>query len=71
MNTLFCNYLIYDKNIYCILKLVCFTIIILINNNEFKILGKYLQFMKLIKKSKFSEASSLYIELLRSNICPT
>lgn len=33
-------------------------------------LGKYIQFLKLALDKKLNEAALLYIELLRSNICP-
>ncbi|VVC35732.1 Nucleoporin Nup85-like [Cinara cedri] len=43
---------------------------IVLTCDRFMFIGKYLEFMKLVKQSKLSEASSLYIDLLRSNICP-
>lgn len=36
----------------------------------FFLLGKYLQFVKLVYDEKLNEAAPLYIELLRSDICP-
>lgn len=42
-----------------------------LHNNIYIFVGKYIQFLKLAIGNKLSEAASLYIELLRSNICPT
>lgn len=52
---------IINKIIY---YLIYFTIL------NFFFSGKYLQFIKLNKNQKYTEAASLYIELLKSNICP-
>uniref|UniRef100_A0A2S2R3I6 Nuclear pore complex protein Nup85 n=1 Tax=Sipha flava TaxID=143950 RepID=A0A2S2R3I6_9HEMI len=43
---------------------------IVVTCDRFMFIGKYLQLIKLAKDEKLSEAASLYIEILRSNICP-
>ncbi|XP_015374235.1 PREDICTED: nuclear pore complex protein Nup85, partial [Diuraphis noxia] len=43
---------------------------IVVTCDRFMFIGKYIQFLKLAIGNKLSEAASLYIELLRSNICP-
>ncbi|XP_050540883.1 nuclear pore complex protein Nup85 isoform X2 [Daktulosphaira vitifoliae] len=43
---------------------------IVLTCDRFMFLGKYLQFIKFIKNNSLIEAALLYIELLKSNICP-
>ncbi|XP_050433032.1 nuclear pore complex protein Nup85 [Adelges cooleyi] len=43
---------------------------IVLTCDRFMFLGKYLQFIKFIKNNSLNEAATLYIELLKSNICP-
>ncbi|XP_060861936.1 nuclear pore complex protein Nup85 [Metopolophium dirhodum] len=43
---------------------------IVVTCDRFMFIGKYIQFLKLAMGNKLNEAALLYIELLRSNICP-